>query len=232
MVWEFLLKYFIDLQLFASQISFEASLRDEDFFPGKRALVYECIPRSKGNSSPSEVNGDARPLVLGAGSIIPRKGVDLFVEVARLSKLNRLDCQFIWAGSVWKKEADYAQRCFSAAVALENEPFVDFPGHQDSLDSLLQRTSVFLLTSRDDPMPLVVGEALERGIPVVCFNVDGVSTILAKEDIIEPFCADKMQARLEEILRNGPPMAASYRAIYEKYYSPEGYAARICQILG
>ena len=114
-----------------------------------------------------------RPMVAMCGIAEPRKGADIFFDLAR--RLPQYD--FLWIGP-WKP-----------ADAINNTPvFGCF--RSDSLDNFyvtgptehpgayLRKIDTFVLTSREDPNPLVVAEALLFGKKVVAFSETGDSKAL------------------------------------------------------
>jgi glycosyltransferase involved in cell wall biosynthesis len=111
-------------------------------------------------------------IILGAGYVQPRKGVDLFVEVARRLVFDLgVDCRFIWVGANYRPTdlsfgtwvADQVKRS-----GLKDKVF--FFEEQDTLAPFWETCDAFLLTSRLDPMPNVVLDAMAEGKPVVCFE--------------------------------------------------------------
>jgi len=117
---------------------------------------------------------DDTTLVLGCGAIHHRKGTDLFVQVARSAILDhgleRL--RFLWAGA----DEDgplFRSWCEHDLAAFGLRDRVVFTGPQSSTVDLYQAADVFLLTSREDPFPLVNLEAMARGLPVIAFEGAG-----------------------------------------------------------
>lgn len=115
-----------------------------------------------------------RPFViLGAGWVQPRKGVELFIAAARQFKaMSDRDVRFAWVGgnydpvrdiqySVWLR--DEIERS-----GLDNH--VVFFEEQGSLEAFWTLADAFFLSSRLDPFPNVVLDALAHDTPVVCFE--------------------------------------------------------------
>lgn len=110
-------------------------------------------------------------VVCGCGSIEARKGTDLFIDVARLVTAERGSpkTHFVWVGGA----PDRVSEMRRAAVESGLEGIVHFVGHKAVSAPYLAACDVFLLTSREDPFPLVVLEAARCGKPVVCFRDGG-----------------------------------------------------------
>lgn len=122
----------------------------------------------------------ARPVVVGCvGAVEHRKGVDLWLEVARLllSSAPPGSLRFVWVG-----DGDPP----AAAASIEG---VEFAGHADNPAAAVADFDIMTLPSRDDPFPLVVMEAMLQGKPVVAFEVGGVAHQLGDTGVLVP-CED------------------------------------------
>lgn len=123
-------------------------------------------------------------IVVGAGYTQIRKGVDLFLLVARyIKKLYKQPCKFVWVGDGFDPDADLAY-----SVYLKNE--LDHSGleddftfleHQKNLDTIFSISDVFCLPARLDPFPNVIIDALSHDLHVACFeNGTGSAEFLKK----------------------------------------------------
>ena len=125
-------------------------------------------------------------LILGAGQIQPRKGVDYFISVAdKILKNNKdLDIKFAWIGSGYDPYND-----FNVSLWLEDQ--INRAGIGDRMEildesnaypGLIERCDLFLVTSRLDPLPNVAIDALSSGKPVLCFEkACGIADIYKEE---------------------------------------------------
>lgn len=112
--------------------------------------------------------------IVGAcGSVQWRKGTDIFIQVASLlfKKMPDLDIQFVWLGG--RKDHYENQRMMYdiKRLGLEQKILV-IEGSLDA-SAFFKSVDLFLLTSREDPYPLVVLEAATEKIPTLCFNKNG-----------------------------------------------------------
>jgi glycosyltransferase involved in cell wall biosynthesis len=112
-------------------------------------------------------------VIVGAGYVQTRKGVDLFVDAAaKIKKHYSKSCKFIWVGGGYDPEHDIGCSVWLQSqlqeFGLEDDFY--FLNHQKSLDDILDLADVYLLTSRLDPFPNVVIDALQADLPVVCFD--------------------------------------------------------------
>ena len=144
-------------------------------------LDVDAVVAQSGKPAPPAVNvlGDEmgwdRPVVAMCGLAQPRKGADIFLEVAR--RLEAFD--FLWIGPWLPKEAPLNRDCHRhlESLGLGN---LYYSGLTDNPYAYLRRIDTFLLTSREDPNPLVVAEALVAKRKVVVFSETGSSRLLVE----------------------------------------------------
>jgi glycosyltransferase involved in cell wall biosynthesis len=123
-------------------------------------------------------------IVLGAGSVDFRKGVDLFLTTAMQVCRNHLNFHFLWVGHGYKPDEDMAYSIYlreqvERAGLQERMMFLD---HLPDLEPVYALADIFLMSSRLDPMPNVTIDAAHRGIPVICFDqASGMADILKSE---------------------------------------------------
>ena len=123
--------------------------------------------------APVNVNGRPlarnRPTVAMCGTASVRKGTDLFFRLAE----GLPDIQFLWIGTWFPKEArdNPAYADFTKGLA----PNLFVTGLTDNPYAYLNLCDLFVLTSREDPNPLVVAEAIALGKKVVGFAETGGS---------------------------------------------------------
>lgn len=125
-------------------------------------------------------------IVLGAGTVGFRKGVDFFLATAmavhRDSGGDRF--RFVWVGSGYRPTEDMAYSVY-LREQLERSglhDYVTFVSEVTDLQPIYAITDAFLLTSRLDPMPNVAIDAAYRGIPIVCFkNASGMADLLLSD---------------------------------------------------
>lgn len=117
--------------------------------------------------------GPGIKVVLGAGRVQMRKGVDLFVQTAaEARRLAGDDIRFVWVGDGYSPGTDVQYSAWVADMVrrLDLERHVVFLPAQSSLDALFAVSDVFYLPSRLDPFPNVALDALRAGRAVVCFD--------------------------------------------------------------
>ncbi|MCE2507651.1 MAG: glycosyltransferase family 4 protein, partial [Nitrosopumilaceae archaeon] len=110
-------------------------------------------------------------IIIAVGFGDERKGIDLFADIAQkvISKIS--NTYFIWIGNI---DINF----FSSN---KNKQHVRCVGHKDDTDLFYAGADIFALTSREDPFPSVVMEAMDVGLPVVGFEgAGGFESLLHK----------------------------------------------------
>ncbi len=148
----------------------------------------------------------ARPfVVLGAGWVQPRKGVDLFIEVARiLTKDLGVDALFIWVGPNYNPRTDTLLSVYLAdqiaKSGLEND--IVFFDEQPDLGPFYAEADAFLLSSRLDPFPNVAIEAIAEGKHLVCFEgATGIADLARWPEAVTAVPYGDMRAAAETLAR-------------------------------
>ena len=120
---------------------------------------------------PLEPSG--RPLIGMCGLAQPRKGADIFFDLA--VRLPQYD--FLWIGPWAPPETELNDEPHEHFVLLERPNFYT-TGLTENPYAYLRLIDTFLLSSREDPNPLVVAEALLLGKKVMAFSETGASTAI------------------------------------------------------
>jgi O-antigen biosynthesis protein len=119
--------------------------------------------------------GDDDVMILGCGTGDFRKGIDLFVHAARqMASAEALPRSgkivFAWAGNIYWQFRVWAERDV-AELGLSDRLL--FLGPQRDMAPSYAAADIFFLSSREDPFPTVVLEAMAGGLPVVGFGGTG-----------------------------------------------------------
>jgi glycosyltransferase involved in cell wall biosynthesis len=117
---------------------------------------------------------DEKPaIVLGCGWVQIRKGIEYFIEAARVvkAKLNR-PVRFVWVGGGYKPDTDllYSSWLRSQIINSDLEEEIVFFEETVDLDPFFELADVFFLPSRLDPFPNVAIDAVDAGVPIVAFE--------------------------------------------------------------
>ncbi|MDN3235205.1 rhamnan synthesis F family protein [Pseudomonas sp. WAC2] len=127
-------------------------------------------------------------LILGAGSVQLRKGVDLFIDCAAhmVSKRPNSNFHFVWIGKGYDPihDANYSVYLKDQIQRSNLESTVTFLRETEEIESIYSLAKILLLTSRLDPLPNVAIDALTAGLPIVCFEkTTGISEFLEQATI-------------------------------------------------
>jgi glycosyltransferase involved in cell wall biosynthesis/SAM-dependent methyltransferase len=172
-------------------------------------------------------------IVLAVGSADHRKGIDLFVEVGRLVCTQMQDVVFVWVGQT--NTADFASaREKVERVGLGNR-FL-FPGQVRNSNLFFAGADAYVLTSREDPFPSVVLEALDASLPIIGFDGAGGFVELLERGcgILVPF--EDTAAMAESLLRilRSPdqvePLVKVGREILSTEFSFVNYARTLAEL--
>ncbi|GAC1342396.1 MAG: hypothetical protein NVSMB18_16330 [Acetobacteraceae bacterium] len=204
-------------------------------------------PPGQAKGDPDPIGGLVRPddatdafVVLSAGSVQVRKGVDIFLSVAAGVRLlaPELDVRFVWIGDGYDPERDVG---YSAYLAEQ----LDRAGLADTvtmlepvadLDPAYAAADVFLLCSRLDPQPNVGIDSMVRGLPVVCFEgASGTAEVLGADPATRPLVAPHLDAHAaaEIIVRLARDWAAhqalrgEVQRVGRRAYDMDVYIARV-----
>ena len=199
-----------DVGLWSSRMVFSSQLTRDDILqrcPQLQTASIEVLPQGpcRRPTRPGRVMGvnnssgnawqfirslDSQALlILAAGEIQPRKGVDLFIAVAdQLTQLcPDLPLEFAWIGSGYDPLYDYS-------VSLWIDDQIQRSGlsahlrildHSSAYSELMQRADLFLVTSRLDPLPNVAIDAMLASKPMLCFErACGMANLLLNDPVL------------------------------------------------
>ena len=138
-------------------------------------------------------------LVLGAGYADLRKGFDLFLHAWRAARRRADKIMFCWIGDIDPLMRTYLGEEITAAEATGT---FRFAGFQRSVADWFSAADVFALTSREDPFPAVVQEALCAGLATVAFEGSGgIPEMLTQHGCGEAVPMADADAMAESLLR-------------------------------
>ena len=175
-----------------------------------------------------------RPVVAMPARMGRRKGYDLFLETCRRLR-DRGNVFEAWMVGEWDSEGERRQ----AMDFLEKhglEQVVTIRGVLADMAPVYAQMDVLLLTSRRDPFPRVIMEAMCHGIPVVSTRVDGIPEMV--EDgttgfLAEAEDADGLASAAERLLQDEGlrrRMGAAGRERAQKLFSPAAYVGAMMDL--
>jgi len=173
-----------------------------DFIIPKNKItkVYEPVPYDRSFSIENKNQNDSFTVV-GCGTLDWRKGPDIFLTIARQLFLTAPDSKinFIWVGGNLHSHDYLVLENDIRLAQLQNK--VSFTGEMSNPVDVFKQARCFLLTSREDPFPLVCLENANVGNPIICFKqTTGMSEVINENN---GFCADYLDigAVVAELLK-------------------------------
>lgn len=136
--------------------------------------------------------GSGVKIVLGVGFADLRKGVDRFVSTGLSLCAEHEDIAFLWVGTPAGETITWFQPEIEASGLGER---VRILGHRDDVARFYAAADAFYLSSREDPFPSVVLEAMAAGLPVIGHQGCGG--------------CDSLIARYGNLITHNDPLAAS-----------------------
>lgn len=174
-------------------------------------------------------------IVLGVGYADLRKGVDIFIDWAMATLRRRTDVHFVWAGKI-APELETLIRERLAWVG-QHAQRIHFVGFDANPSDYYLAASVYALSSREDPFPSTLLEALAAGTPaILCAGASGAETlaegcVTVLADAQASTFADTIEVMLdapEALLRRG----LEGRDLVRARFGFASYAGAIVDTLG
>ena len=170
-------------------------------------------------------------LFVACGVVMKRKGVDLFLDIAEKVISQGVKAKFVWIGPY--KAEETSQDAIAKELSRRGlEEKVFFTGKMQNPAEIIKKATLFLLTSRDDPMPKVLMEALALGKRCIAFGVGGVPELLGEYGTIIPpgdteaFAKAIIQKSLEQ---DDETKQHLRRQWYLQRYSPAAFGVRFAE---
>jgi len=142
-------------------------------------------------------------IILGCGSMVLRKGYDLFVktaiEVVEKDKSGRI--YFMWLGGEHEAIKQDYKWTFLDLEKTNSSDRVLFVGAHDDTTYFFAGSDVFFLSSREDPFPCVIHEAMACKLPIISYRKSGgTEELVETENIGELVEYASIQSGVDAIL--------------------------------
>lgn len=143
-------------------------------------------------------------IILSCGHADIRKGFDLFYDVVENVHEfnNKREIHFVWLGS---RDENLAKKLKNKSLFKKFSRFIHLCDFEADPSVYFAGADVFLLTSREDPLPTVVLMAMDCGVPVIVFDGAGGSSEFLKSGagLIVPYLdTDSMSKGIIRLLDN------------------------------
>ncbi len=216
----------------AGPYAYEKLLKYRPLYKAKQLLYY--IPDIKTLKEYSSEEKRFKFALVGMQEY--RKGQDILADVIRmLDKDHLANCIFVFVG-IKSDESIYRKL---------NELQTDYPDNitiinqldRDEISAFYEQIDCLICPSRDDPMPVVVAEAMQHGKPVICSDHTGSAAIVDEMKCgITYSCSSKEQ--LSEAIKhmmNDGQLAKAYGKnalkAYKKYFAKDVFIVNALQSL-
>ncbi|WP_366300425.1 rhamnan synthesis F family protein [Pseudomonas atacamensis] len=176
--------------VFSSTVIHQSAIRD---FPNLAEYPVHILPQGRCDVTFADVDKNVvaheeaqlrtvfktlkkgnKRIVLGAGLIQLRKGVDLFIDCAArvLENGDMDDLHFVWVGKGYDPEGDVQYSAYLQDQILRAglQDHITFIPETSAIQVVYDESSAVLITSRLDPLPNVAIDAMSLGLPVFCFD--------------------------------------------------------------
>ena len=178
-------RYGEDIRLYSDAVVFPAECVKKDFESlygeTSNAYIYPQGYFQKENADRASEILVSEKYILGLGTFSLRKGTDLFCSAAiEILKRGIRDYQFVWIGDYEDTELYYWLKLQIQKAGFEKY-FIFIPLlPENSYNSMVKSASAFWLTSREDPFPNVMIDAVFNKVPVFAFlHAGGADSLLA-----------------------------------------------------
>ncbi|MGO4760941.1 glycosyltransferase [Cupriavidus sp. 2KB_3] len=162
------------------------------------------------------------PVILNVGRLVPEKDQDTLLH-AFAQIVDQTGARLLIAGEGPERRALES----SVAGRPELAGRVTLLGARGDVPALLNAADLFVLSSRVEGMPLVIGEAMACGLPVVATDAPGVEELLGSRTHIVPVCnADALAQAIGQALHVPPGGAIARRQRIEREFSLAAVAQR------
>ena len=174
-------------------------------------------------------------IILAVGYAYFRKGADLFVNVAKNTIQTNSSIYFIWVG--------HCDEFFVKDIILDikmsgYDNNIRFVGIQKDVDLFYAGADVYLMTSREDPFPSTVLEAMNAELPVIGFqDAGGYKDIInEKTGILVPYLDINEMTKAVISLLEDPKLrdnlGKNASELIDKKYNFLDYVYRLLSLLG
>jgi len=187
--------------------------------------------RARFNFSPGDT------VVLSVSYISYRKGIDILLRALALVAREFPEAKSVIVGDTSRASPAYLAEIEKISGVPELKGRVFFPGHCSNIPSMLDCATIFVLASRNDPMPLSVIEAMAQGKAIVATDVGCLREMLNAPSaglVVPPENPKALAEGILTLLRDAGlrvKLGAAARKKARRDYSMETFHTHINQII-
>lgn len=169
-----------------------------DHLQARAAVIANPVRRIAPSKQP-----EARHQLTAVGRLTPQKGFDLLLQAFAKIASDFPD----WRLVIWGEGPD-REALERARARLGLEAGVSLPGLTEDAGGWIERTGIFVLSSRYEGMPNVLLEAMTAGLPVVAFDCPAGPAELLEDGrtglLVPPEDVDALSAALASLMADRP----------------------------
>lgn len=173
----------------------DVALRRTQVLPQGKCVVPGNPAARQVDTAPVSLRKSYDYLVVGAGTVDYRKGVDLFLAAASAvaAAAPDLTVGFLWIGRRRAEDGIYLSMIEEQARRAGIADRFDLMDATEHVEAVYGAADAFFLSSRLDPMPNVCIDAGFAGLPVICFaDASGTAELFAASEqcreLVVPHC--------------------------------------------
>lgn len=183
-----------------SRYSHLVLLNDDEtrYYKSKNTVV---IP----NSIPLNINvnePERNNIILAAGRIASVKQFDHLIKSWDLIARKNLD----WNIQIYGEGDEILLNDLNNLINNRLVPNIDFMGAVSNLSEVMQKSSIYALTSSTECFPMVLLEALSCGLPIVSYDCPhGPRNIITEDEdgiLVSPNCITDFSEKLDYLIQN------------------------------
>ncbi len=175
------------------------------------------------SSKPKALSNRRKFALIGAFDKTGRKAQDILIQaIKRMAVKTREKCEFYFVGVAWPEKRKEMEQLCRECMQIH----YIYQMNQQELADFYGRIDVLVCPSRDDPMPIVVTQAMQHSIPCIVSDQVGQSEYIAKRGGGEIFTSENVEALAELLARfatcSGTEMeqyGKEANEIFEQYFS-------------
>lgn len=170
----------------------------------KVTYIYNFAPDSNEKEKQEPYNFNSRKIIT-VGRIEPVKGYDMLVDVAELVFKNNTSWSWDIYGDV--EDREYFQMISEKIKQRNLDTKIHFRGHSDNLQTIFPQYAMYVMTSYNEGLPMVLLEAKSAGLPLISFDIaTGPNEIIRNGfngELVAAYDVNKMASVIMEMMENG-----------------------------
>lgn len=175
------------------------------------------------------VKPEADAVLCCTGHIAKVKGQLQLIEVVKYLKDQNLKVKLFIVGSVREENLTYLKKCKDLVNKYNLVDEIEFTGQVNNAVDYLNVSDIYLQPSESEGLPLSVLEALYFGLPVISYDIDGLSEAIKNNEngfLAEPQNLSEFQERVCQLVKDKDlrqDFSKKSKEIYQRYFTKEKF---------